>query len=177
MSAYKRRGFSHYSSALLRDVQALELIPWSMRRKLLRRTGMDISDGASIDAGAMFTSGNVTIGADTYINRHFLVDGLGKCRIGSGVRIGPGVKVIASVHDITDNPNARASTEVRYLPVTIEDGVWIGTGVIIMPGCTIGAGSVIGAGSIVTKDTQSHGLYVGVPARLMRQLPTKLVDA
>lgn len=52
------------------------------------------------------------------------------------------------------------------LPVTIEDGCWIGGGVIILPGITIGKGSVIGAGSVVTKNIPPDAWRRGTPARL-----------
>ena len=47
------------------------------------------------------------------------------------------------------------------LPVTIEDGGWIGGGAIILPGVTIGEGGVIGAGSVVAENIQANSL---VPA-------------
>ena len=56
------------------------------------------------------------------------------------------------------------------LPVTIEDGGWIGGGAIILPGVTIGKGSVIGAGSIVTKDIPPHSVAVGNPCRVIRTI-------
>jgi len=47
------------------------------------------------------------------------------------------------------------------LPVTIEDGGWVGGGAIILPGVTIGEGGVIGAGSVVAENIQANSL---VPA-------------
>ena len=38
------------------------------------------------------------------------------------------------------------------LPITIEDGVWIGGHAVIAPGVRIGRNSVIGAGSVVPRD-------------------------
>jgi maltose O-acetyltransferase len=40
-----------------------------------------------------------------------------------------------------------------------------------MSGVTVGPGAVVGAGSIVTHDCDAHGLYVGTPARWIRDLP------
>ena len=56
------------------------------------------------------------------------------------------------------------------LPVTIEDGCWIGGGVIILPGVTIGQKSAIGAGSVVTKDIPANSLAVGNPCRVIRKI-------
>ncbi len=52
----------------------------------------------------------------------------------------------------------------------IERGCLIGIGAIVLDGVRIGAGSIIGAGSVVTKDVPPRSLYVGVPAKLMREL-------
>jgi len=38
------------------------------------------------------------------------------------------------------------------MPVTIEDGAWLGAACIVLKGVTIGAGTVVGAGSVITRD-------------------------
>lgn len=53
--------------------------------------------------------------------------------------------------------------------VVIKDDVWIGFGAIIMPGVNIGEGCVIGAGAVVTKNCEPYGVYVGVPAKLIKK--------
>ncbi len=52
----------------------------------------------------------------------------------------------------------------------IQRGCLIGIGAIILDGVTVGAGSIIGAGSIVTKNVPERSLYVGVPARKVRDV-------
>ncbi|WP_372495087.1 acyltransferase [Nocardioides pinisoli] len=51
------------------------------------------------------------------------------------------------------------------------NGAWIGAAVTVLPGVTIGPGCVVAAGSVVTADCQANGLYAGVPARRIRDLP------
>jgi acetyltransferase-like isoleucine patch superfamily enzyme len=51
----------------------------------------------------------------------------------------------------------------------IGNGVSIGTNTTILP-VTICDRAVIGAGAVVTKDITVPGIYVGNPARLLRQL-------
>ena len=55
--------------------------------------------------------------------------------------------------------------------VTIEDGVFVGSGAVIIERIRIGAGAVIGAGSVVTKDIPPKVVAVGVPARVIKQIP------
>ncbi len=51
----------------------------------------------------------------------------------------------------------------------IGDNVSIGTGATIMP-VRIADNVVVGAGAVVTKDLDTAGIYVGNPARLLREL-------
>ena len=54
-------------------------------------------------------------------------------------------------------------------PITIQDGVWIGSNVIILGGITVGTGAVIGAGSVVTKDVAAYSIVAGNPAREIKK--------
>lgn len=54
--------------------------------------------------------------------------------------------------------------------IIVESGCWIGANVTILPGVTIGHGCIVGAGSLVTKDCMPNGLYVGSPAKRIRDL-------
>jgi maltose O-acetyltransferase len=56
-------------------------------------------------------------------------------------------------------------------PVRIGSGCWLGAGVIIVPGVEVGAGCVIAAGAVVASDLPANGLYGGVPARRIDDLP------
>jgi acetyltransferase-like isoleucine patch superfamily enzyme len=60
------------------------------------------------------------------------------------------------------------ASEVRYAGVTIKDDAYIGANCIIMPGVTIGEGALIGAGSFVNKDVEPWSIYVGTPAKKVR---------
>jgi len=52
---------------------------------------------------------------------------------------------------------------------TVGAGVFIGIGAFVSDGITIAPGSVIGAGAVVVENIDLPGVYVGVPARLVRQ--------
>jgi len=85
---------------------------------------------------------------------------------GNNVAVGPNVSIFSVFH-YTSNLS-RAGFYQYALPVTIEDGCWIGGGTIILPGVTIGRGSTIGAGSVVTRDIPPNSVAVGSPARVTK---------
>jgi carbonic anhydrase/acetyltransferase-like protein (isoleucine patch superfamily) len=52
----------------------------------------------------------------------------------------------------------------------IERGSLIGIGAVILNGVRIGAGSIIGAGAVVSKSVPPRSLWVGVPAKPLRDV-------
>ncbi len=67
---------------------------------------------------------------------------------------------------VTINPGCNISGNV-----TLHSGVELGSNVAIIPGCRIGEGAIVGAGAVVTRDLEPNQVYVGAPARPIRQLP------
>ena len=61
----------------------------------------------------------------------------------------------------------RRAGELTTLPVTIDDGAWIGARSTILPGITIGAGAIISAGAVVNKDVPPNTVVAGSPARVV----------
>ncbi len=51
----------------------------------------------------------------------------------------------------------------------IEDGVRITYHATILAGTRVAADSMVGAGSILTRDTRPHWVFVGVPARPVKE--------
>ena len=58
-------------------------------------------------------------------------------------------------------------------PVNIGNDVWIGGNVTILPGVNIGAKAVIAAGAGVTKDVPDNTVAGGVPAKVIKELPSE----
>ena len=52
----------------------------------------------------------------------------------------------------------------------VEAGAKLGQGVVTVPQVTIGTGAVVGAGAVVTKDVPAHEVWVGNPARKLRDV-------
>jgi len=150
---------------------AHDLLPDVLRPTLLRRLGIRIPNSALIRSGLrIIGDGTATIGSGAFLNHDCLLETADEITIGERVSFGYGVMIMTSAHDIED-PSHRAGPW-RVAPVKIGAGAWLGAGVTVMSGVTIGPGAVIGAGSIVTHDCAANGLYLGAPARWVKDLPT-----
>ncbi len=155
-------------NVLLNVVAKSYLCPGPLRRVLYRSIGMKIGQ-ANIWPGVGFRGTRFRIGDWSWINHGVYVD----CEyedvvIGANVGVGMGVMFVTSTHQM-GRPERRAG-DIRYKPVKVEDGVWIGARAVILPGCTIGQGCVIAAMAVVTRSCESNGLYAGVPAIRIKNL-------
>lgn len=118
---------------------------------------LSIGDGTSIPKGSTF-----------YCTKAPLT-------IGKKVIFGPKPTIITGDHriDIKDKYIIDITDEEKLpendLPVTIEDGCWIGANVTILKGTTIGHDSVVAAGSVVTKSCAPYSIIGGVPAKLIKK--------
>ncbi|EJI7544821.1 hypothetical protein NGW34_004960, partial [Escherichia coli] len=54
--------------------------------------------------------------------------------------------------------------------VVIKDNVQLGAGAIVLPGVEICSNIIVGAGAIVTKNLEEPGVYVGQPARKIKDV-------
>lgn len=109
-----------------------------------------VGEGCVICCGTILTV-DITLGEHVHINLD--------CTIGHDVIIGDYVTLSPGVH-ISGN-------------VIIGKGAYIGTGVSVINGSStepliLGERCVIGAGACVTKSTEAHSLYTGVPAQLKK---------
>jgi acetyltransferase-like isoleucine patch superfamily enzyme len=84
------------------------------------------------------------------------------------VGISSNVHFITFTHDIGDI--TRRVGKIKFKPILVRSGTWIGTQTTVLPGVTIGVGCVIGAGSLVTRDIPDNSLAVGRPAQVIRKL-------
>ena len=104
---------------------------------------------------------NVTINDGVYINAR------GGITIGDDVSISSGSKIVSTGLDINQEKFNQAHVDK---PIFIGNNVQIGAGAIILMGITIGDNVIIGAGSVVTKDITTSGIYVGNPAKKIKDL-------
>ncbi len=105
---------------------------------------------------------NVEIGDWAALGEDVLVYSLGEVSIGRSVTLSYRAHVCAGTHDLSD-----PALPLLRPPVSIEDGVWVGTEAFIGPGVRIARGAIVGARAVVVKDVASLDIVGGNPARVI----------
>jgi acetyltransferase-like isoleucine patch superfamily enzyme len=175
MKANARKLLARYNTMLYDDKTGRR----NLLKELFGSTGNNVSVGNPFicDYGC-----NIHIGNNVSINMNCTFVDCNTITICDNVLIASNVQIYTAAHPVelsdrlTPDWNEKSSiyfARTFALPVTIENGCWIGGGVIIVPGVTVGRGSVIGAGSVVIKDIPANSLAVGNPCRIVRKLNGK----
>lgn len=84
------------------------------------------------------------------------------------------VFIAPTVTTTNDNFMGRTKERFKYVrgPI-VKKGARVGGGSILLPGITVAEESFIAAGALVNKDTEPGKVYVGVPARVLREVPDR----
>jgi acetyltransferase-like isoleucine patch superfamily enzyme len=121
------------------------------------------------------------IGADTVIGRGTAVDN--DVRIGARCKIQTMVYVTAHslIEDdvfigpcamtTNDDTMARHDRDYELRGATLRRACRIGGGAVLTPGVEVGEEGFVAAGALVTRDVPSRGVVLGVPARVIRDVP------
>ena len=135
---------------------------------------LHVGDHVRIDDFALITcDAEVRIGHHVHVAAHAALFG------GGGIVLEDFVTVSgrSSVYSVTDDYGGEAMTNptvpddltgVVRQRVVLRRHVVVGAGSIVLPGVTIGEGSVTGAMTLVNRSLDPWGIYIGIPARLLR---------
>lgn len=116
-----------------------------------------------------YPEGMLTVGDGCWIGPGCFINSFGGVSLGKRVGLGPGVKILSSVHRGDDPGRAIIDTPLESAKVVVEDGADVGAGAILLPGSRVGAGAQVGAGAVVTGEVAAGTVVAGVPARLMER--------
>jgi acetyltransferase-like isoleucine patch superfamily enzyme len=108
---------------------------------------------------------NLHVGDNVVIHRNVLLDDRGGIDIGDGASVSDFANVYSHSHDIVDGRH------VNLPRTTLGRGARITYHATILAGSNVAEDSMVGAGSILTRDTDPHWVYVGIPARKIREKP------
>ena len=110
------------------------------------------------------TGNKVIFGDDVVISMNSVIMGEGGVVLGDGTHLGPNVVLVTQYGDrklTTDY----ARVVLKYLPITIGKGVWIGSGSIIMPGSSLGDFCSVAPNSVVYGKWGNSIDLIGNPAK------------
>jgi len=118
-----------------------------------------------IDDSYVLSSGDCTIGNNVILRYQSVI--ARNVIIEDDVFFTAGVKLIFLTHN-------RSVTED---PLIIGRGCFLGDNAVIMGGVKIAPYCVIGACAFVNKDTEPNGVYIGIPARRVRDVTREEIES
>jgi acetyltransferase-like isoleucine patch superfamily enzyme len=128
-----------------------------------------LSEFAYINGGAgLFIGNHVHIAAHSSISGggFFVMEDF--TGISAGVRIVTG-SALFNGEGLTSPTLPEKFQAVKRSYVIIRKHATLASGVIVHPGVIIGEGTIVGSGSVVTKDTEPWSIYMGIPAKKIKE--------
>ncbi|HET8773569.1 MAG TPA: DapH/DapD/GlmU-related protein [Thermoanaerobaculia bacterium] len=139
----------------------------------VRGSRIVIGDGVRIDSFVKIKpaggSGDVVIGANSYVNSGTVIYS------GNGVTIGEDVLIAANCTFASANHaygrRDLKIVEQRFAPskggIVVGDDCWIGANAVLVDGAILGRGCVVGACALVRGEFPPYAVLAGVPARIV----------
>jgi putative colanic acid biosynthesis acetyltransferase WcaF len=136
---------------------------FAWRRAVLRLFGARVGRHVNVyPSTRIYMPWNIELGDWTAIGEDAFIYSLGKVRLGQYVTLSYRSHVCAGSHDLND-----PTLPLTKPPITLGDGVWVGTEAFIGPGVSVGNGAIIGARAVVTKNVGSQDIVAGNPATVI----------
>lgn len=142
---------------------------------------IEIDDNSRIDDFCVI-SGKIKIGKNVHITPQCLVAGGIKGIIFEDfTTIAYGVKVFSQSDDYSGLTMTNSTVPKKYKKeiiesVTLKKYSIVGAGSIIMPGVTLDEGTSVGAMSLVRKTTEKWSIYLGNPAKKIKDRKKDLLE-
>jgi acetyltransferase-like isoleucine patch superfamily enzyme len=120
------------------------------------------------------------IGNHVHIACHASITGGGETILDDFVGVSSGTRILDGTDSFAGDGLTNPTIPDKYRSVIrgrviLEKHVLVGMNCTILPGVTIGEGTVVGAGTVVTRSLDPWGLYVGNPARRVKDRPSDVI--
>jgi len=138
---------------------------YGSRRRIVERLDLAAERWATVVHPAAVLAPSTRLGVGTAVLASVVATA--SVGVGEHVAVMPGVIL---THDDEVGPFATLGAGVRLGGgVTVETGAYLGAGSVVRERLTIGAGALVGMGAVVTRDVPPGEVWVGVPARRLRE--------
>lgn len=144
---------------------------------------ISIGSNVRIDDFSILTGGEggINIGSYVHIAAYVYISGQGGVDIGDFVGISSRSAVYSASDDysgkVMTNPMVPSKfTHVERKKIIFSKHVLIGTGSTVLPGVEIGEGTAVGAMSLVVSNLEPWGIYLGIPAKLLKPRSKEILD-
>ena len=145
---------------------------YAARARLVRRLGLPADRYATLIHPTAVVSATSEVGPGSVLLAH--------CVLTAAVRVGAHVAVMPHAvltHDDVVEDYVTITSGVRLGGgVRLEQGAYVGSGALVREGTTVGAWSQIGMGSSVLGDVPPGEVWVGSPARRLREAGRPALD-
>ncbi|MGL3692159.1 acyltransferase [Acinetobacter sp. LA-1] len=136
-----------------------------------------IDDFCVLSAG----TGGIEIGSHIHIAVYSSLIGAGKIVLKDFSNISSKVAIYSSNDDYSGQFMTNPTVPSQYTNVTSSDviigkHVIIGSGSVILPGVTLETGVAVGALSLVNKKCSEFGIYMGIPAKKIKERKRDLLE-
>jgi len=122
------------------------------------------------------------IGNHVHIASHVSITGGGRCFLADFCGLSSGTRLLTGTDDFAGAALTGPTIPAEFRCVSrgfveVGEHVVIGANAVVLANVRIGAGAAVGAGSVVTRDLEPWTIYVGVPARPLKQRPRDAILA
>jgi dTDP-4-amino-4,6-dideoxy-D-glucose acyltransferase len=174
------------SEASLKEVGFAELgsnVQISDKASIYRSDMITIGDNVRIDDFSVLSAGDggIHIGNHVHIAVAVTLIGAGKITLSDYCGLSARVAVYSSNDDYSGGALTGPTVPdefraVNHRDVVIGKHVVVGSGSVILPGVELEEGVAVGALSLITKNCEAFGIYVGNPARRIKERSRDLLE-
>lgn len=168
------------------EIKQLGLKSYGSNVKISRKASfygasqMSLGDNVRIDDFCIL-SGKLTIGSNVHISAYVALYGAQGIEMEDFSGVSAHSVIYSAMDDFSGDfligpIHPEHTTNVKGGKVTVKRFVQIGCFCVVFPNLTIGEGSIIGAMSLIRKDIPAWGMYVGSPARFLKERSKKLLS-
>lgn len=156
---YRKKVFFAYTGRKAKNLEILGKI-------YVRNPNVYVGENVTLYPGVMFQgTGKIYIGNNTFIENNTII----YSEEGYTVNVGKNCMIAGMCHIINTDHEMRKgklmnTQGTHSADIDIEDDVWLASQVVVLKGSKIKQGTVIGAKALVNSETETDGIYVGIPA-------------